>query len=40
MDEGKDGAGRGTGLELDNERMGKEVVLGTFFVGVQGIIEN
>jgi len=40
MNEGENGAGRGTGLELDDEWMGKKVVLGTFFVGVQGIIEN
>ena len=39
MHEGENGAGRVTGLELDDEWMGKEVVLGTFFVGVQGIIE-
>jgi len=40
MNEGENGAGRGTGLELDDKWMRKEIVLGTFFVGLQGIIEN
>ena len=40
MNEGENGAGRGAGLELDDERMGKEIVLGTLFVGLQGIVEN
>jgi hypothetical protein len=40
MNEGENGAGRGTGLELDDKRMGKEIVLGTFFVGLQRIVEN
>ena len=39
MYECENGAGRGTGLELDEEWMDKEVVLGTFSVGVQGIVE-
>ena len=34
MNESKNGARRGTDLELDEEWMGKKVVLGTFFVGV------
>jgi hypothetical protein len=40
MDEGENGAGRGTGLELEDEWMGKEVVLGTFFVGFQSIVKD
>jgi hypothetical protein len=40
MNEGENGAGRGTNLELDDKRMRKEIVLGTFFVGVQGVVEN
>ena len=40
MYEGENSAGGGTGLELDEEWMNKEVVLGTFSVGVQGIVEN
>ena len=40
MNEGEDGAGRVTGLELDDKWMGKEIFLGTFFVGVQGIVKN
>ena len=40
MDEGENGAGRGTGLELDDKWMRKEIVLSTLFVGVQGIVEN
>ena len=40
MNGGENGAGRGTALELDDKRMRKEVVLGTFFVGLQGIVEN
>jgi hypothetical protein len=27
-------------LELGDKWMGKKVILGTFFVGVQGIVEN
>jgi hypothetical protein len=40
MNEGENGAGRGTVLELDGKWMYKEIVLGTFFVGLQGIVEN
>ena len=40
LNEGENCAGRGTGLELDDKRMGKEIVLGTFSVGLQGIVEN
>ena len=40
MNEGENGAGRGTILELDGKWVGKDIVLGTFFVGVQGIVEN
>jgi hypothetical protein len=40
MNEGENGAGGGTGLELDGKWMCKEIVLGTFVVGVQGIVEN
>ena len=40
MNEGENGAGRGTVLELGGKWMGKEIVLGTFFVGLQGIVEN
>jgi hypothetical protein len=40
MNEGENGAGRGTVLELDGKWMRKEIVLGTFFVGLQGIVEN
>jgi hypothetical protein len=40
MNEGENGAGRGTGLELDDKWMGKEIILGTLFVGLQGIVEN
>jgi len=40
MKEGDDGAGRGTVLELDGKWMRKEIILGTFFVGLQGIVEN
>jgi hypothetical protein len=40
MNEGENGAGRGTVLELDGKWMGKEIVLGTFFVDLQGIVEN
>ena len=39
MNEGENGAGRGTVLELDDKWMCKEIVLGTFFVGLQGIVE-
>jgi hypothetical protein len=40
VNEGKNGAGRGTVLELDDKWMGKDIVLGTLFVGLQGIVEN
>ena len=40
MNEGKNGAGRGTVLELDDKWMLKEIVLGTLFVGLQGINED
>jgi hypothetical protein len=40
MNEGENGAGRGTVLELDDKWMRKEIVLGMFFVGLQGIVEN
>jgi len=40
MNEGENGAGRGTVLELDDKWMRKEIVLGTFFVGLQSIVEN
>ena len=40
MNEGENCAGRGTGLELDEKWMRKEIVLGTFSVGIQGIVEN
>jgi hypothetical protein len=40
MNESENCAGRGTALELSDKWMGKEIVLGTFFVGVQGIVEN
>ncbi len=40
MNEVENGAGRGAGLKLGDEWMGKEIVLGTFFVDLQGIVEN
>jgi hypothetical protein len=40
MNEGEDGAGRGTGLELGDKWMRKEIVLSTLFVSLQGIVEN
>ena len=40
MNESENCAGRGTALELSDKWMGKEIVLGTFFVGLQGIVEN
>jgi hypothetical protein len=40
MNEGENGAGGGTVLELDKKWMLKELVLGTFFVDLQGIVEN
>ena len=40
MNEGENGAGRVADLKLDDRWMGKEIFLGTFLVGVQGIIEN
>jgi hypothetical protein len=39
MNESENSAGRGTGLELDDKRMGKEIFLGTLFVGLQRIVE-
>ena len=40
VNEGENGAGRGTVLELYDKWVGKEIVFGTFFVGIQGIVEN
>jgi hypothetical protein len=40
LNEGENGAGRGTVLELSDKRMRKEIVLGTFSVSLQGIVEN
>jgi hypothetical protein len=40
MNEGENSAGRGTVLEHDDKWMRKEIVLGTFSVGLQGVIEN
>ena len=40
MNEGENGAGRGTILELDDKGMSKEIFPSTFLVGVQGIVEN
>ena len=40
MNEGENGAGGVTVLELDDKWMRKNIFLGTFFVGVQGIVEN
>jgi hypothetical protein len=40
MNERENGAGRGTVLELHDKWMRKEIVLCTFFVGLQGIVEN
>ena len=40
MNEGENRAGRSTVLELDDKWMGKEIVLGTLFIGLQGIVEN
>ena len=40
MDEGENGIGRGTVLELGDKWMGKGIVLGTFLVGSQGIVED
>ena len=40
VDEGENGAGGGTVLELSDKWMGKDIVLGTFFVCLQGIVEN
>ena len=40
MNEVKNGAGRGTVFEFFDKWMGKDIVLGTFFVGLQGIVEN
>ena len=40
MNEVKNGTGRGTVFELDDKWMGKEIVLGTFFVGLHSIVEN
>ena len=40
MNEAENGAGRGTVLELDGEWMRKDIVLGTSFVSLQGIVED
>ena len=40
VNEGENGIGRGTVLELDDKWMRKEIVLGTLFVDVQGVVEN
>ena len=40
VNDGENGAGRGTVLELDSKWVRKEVILGTFLVGLQGIVEN
>jgi len=40
MNEGENSAGRSTVLELGDKRMREEIVLGTFFVGLQGIVED
>ena len=40
MNEGKNGAGRVAVLELGDKWMRQEIVLGTFFVGLQCIVEN
>ena len=40
VNEGKNGAGRGTVLELGDKWMGKDIVLGASFVGLQGIVKN
>ena len=40
MNEGENGARGGTVLELGDKWMRKEIILGTFFVGIQGIVEN
>jgi hypothetical protein len=40
MNEGENGAGRGTVLELGDKWMREEIVFSTFFVGLQGIVED
>ena len=40
MNEGENGTGGGTILELDSKWMGEEIFLGALFVGVQGTVEN
>ena len=40
MNEGENVAGRGTALELGRKWMRKEIVLGSFFVGLQSIVKN
>jgi hypothetical protein len=40
MNEGEDGTGRGTVLELDDKWMREDIILGASFVGLQGIVEN
>jgi hypothetical protein len=40
VNEGENGAGSVTVLELEDKWMGKDIVLGTFFVDLQGIVEN
>jgi hypothetical protein len=40
INEGENGVGRVAVLELDGKWMLKEIVLGTFFVCLQGSVEN
>ena len=40
MNDSENGAGRVAVLELDEKWMSKEIVFGTFLVGLQGIVEN
>jgi hypothetical protein len=40
INEGENGAGRGTVLELGDKWMREEIVLGTFFVDLQGTVED
>ena len=39
MNDSENGVGRFAVLELDEKWMSKDIVLGTLFVGLQGIIE-
>ena len=39
MNESENGAGRGTVLELGSKWMREGIILGPFFVGLQGIVE-